>query len=69
MLMKFAPSLRNTVVEFGFASALRVSTNVSTQVLVGRPPTCPRQSTKQLCVMVWPMCVVRQELRQVAGGA
>ena len=36
MLMKFAPSLRNTVVEFGFASVLRVSANVSPRVLVGR---------------------------------
>ena len=36
MLMKFAPGLRNTVVEFGFASVLRVSANVSSQIFVGR---------------------------------
>ena len=68
MLMKFAPSLRNTVVEFGFASVLRVSANVFSQILVGRRvwkdfQHAPVSLNKTRCVMMWPTCVVRQELR------
>ena len=68
VLMEFAPSLRNTVVEFGFASVLRVSANVSSQILVGRRvwkdlQHAPVSLNKTRCVMMWPTCVVRQELR------
>ena len=66
--MEFAPSLRNAVVEFGFASVLRVSANVSSQILVGRRvwkdlQHAPVSLNKTRCVMMWPTCAVRQELR------
>ena len=68
MLMKLTPSLRNTVVDFGFASVLRVSANMSSQILVGRRvwkdlQHAPMGLNKTRCVVMLPTCVVRQELR------
>ena len=72
MLVKFAPSFRNTVVEFGFASVLRVSANVSAHVFVGRRiciwndlQHAPVGLNKTRCGMMLPTCVVRQGLRRL----